>query len=154
MQFQTTVKLRGKSSIHVVFPKPFPSSQYLVETVGFDGKIKVFIFCLIRELTPSGFTISFPGRIWGRRLSMQITATYQNQISRYKEPPEEITMTGFKGTCKHCQGVVKMFREPAEPYRLLINKCVCFNCGQSYCVVVDDVEAWQQEQWKQKEDSY
>lgn len=63
-------------------------------------------------------------------------------------------MHGHSGVCLFCpdgQGTVKMRRENEEPFRLIPNACWCLLCGQSYFMEISDLEAFDRDQWIEKQ---
>lgn len=69
---------------------------------------------------------------------------------RIDEPPEEIEMVAHSADCKHCNGIVKMIRDP-ETFKLQPDKCWCLMCGQRYFVKIENsIEEWELKQWRQK----
>lgn len=69
---------------------------------------------------------------------------------RINYPPELLeTMYAHVGTCPHCDGVVKMWRDD-ETGKLLPEKCFCIHCYQAYYMNISDIAQWEAEQWEQK----
>lgn len=73
---------------------------------------------------------------------------------RHEEPSEPIAFYAHRATCVYCAGIVKMLRQMTTLI-LQPDKCMCLQCGQRYHVDVGgDVDAWEREQWMQKERLY
>lgn len=61
------------------------------------------------------------------------------------------SMYAHKGRCEVCgENTVKMLRGMPGG-RLLPEHCFCLCCGQRYYMVIDDLETWENSQWKEKE---
>lgn len=70
-------------------------------------------------------------------------------IFRGRKAQEKLDkMTAHEGECHHCHGPVKMFR--GDDGALLPNRCMCLQCGQHYFMEIEDIHAWEVEQWEQK----
>lgn len=68
-------------------------------------------------------------------------------------PPRKLEkMYAHTGECEDCKGPVKMMRDKASG-DLLFHACWCLCCGQTYFMQIEDKEAWEKEQWRQKSDS-
>lgn len=73
------------------------------------------------------------------------------KMTRVNEPAELLEeMVAHVGECKHCGGIVKMMRK-LETYALDPNACFCLYCGQPYFMEIENLYAWEMEQWKQKD---
>ena len=69
---------------------------------------------------------------------------------RIKKPREYLaSMRGHNGVCLYCGSIVKMGRDH-ETMHLNPDHCWCLQCGQQYFMIIDDIRAWEEEQWKQK----
>jgi hypothetical protein len=74
-----------------------------------------------------------------------------NVKMRGNETPEKLNeMTAHEGKCRHCGSAVKMSRSKFYPYRLRPDCCFCILCGQRYWMEIENIKAWEREQWKQK----
>ena len=70
---------------------------------------------------------------------------------RNREPSELLdAMHAHKGACTHCKGPVKMVLHPAT-YEPMPSNCICLFCGQRYYMEIADIDAWELEQWRQKD---
>jgi hypothetical protein len=58
-------------------------------------------------------------------------------------------MHGHKGECGHCGNIVKMLRDKKD-YHLIPSQCFCIGCGQSYHMIIENIDEWEIEQWAQK----
>lgn len=71
--------------------------------------------------------------------------------TRRNEPPEKLEeMFAHEGICRYCNGPVKMWRDQ-KTLVLLPELCFCIVCSQKYFMEIDDLEAWEAEQWRQKD---
>lgn len=58
-------------------------------------------------------------------------------------------MKAHTGQCTDCEGPVKMLRDPVNMH-LLPDQCFCLQCGKTYFMTIEDIHAWEMEQWEQK----
>ena len=73
-------------------------------------------------------------------------------MNNTKEPILKLeSMHAHSGECVVCQnGIVKMMRD-AGTFRLRPDWVSCLNCGQRYFMEIHDLDAWELQQWQQKE---
>jgi hypothetical protein len=80
-------------------------------------------------------------------------STSTTPIRKEKKMKKLEKMTAHKGVCDDCHGPVKMPRDEVT-LELLPRKCFCLRCGQRYFMEIEDLEAWEVEQWQQKSSLY
>jgi len=69
---------------------------------------------------------------------------------RFKEVPQKLNeMFAHEGKCTICGGPVKMYRD-SNTYKLKPSECQCLHCGQYYYMEIENIDAWEKQQWQQK----
>lgn len=70
-------------------------------------------------------------------------------LTHFEDEPELLSeMIAHRGKCHACGNIVKMLR--GEGGALTPQNCYCLYCGKRYFMQIDDLSAWEEEQWKQK----
>lgn len=72
-------------------------------------------------------------------------------VAKANESLPLMTMRAHRGQCEMCGNLagVVMRREP-DSFALCPDFCWCMECGQRYHMIIPDINAWEKEQWEQK----